>query len=135
MSINKMLCFGKFDMRFHGNAFELNKFAVWNKKWSLFCLSIMIFTDSMGMNGKKYQPLRLSTNSAETSAVWLLVTFYFYVDFILFKSCSQAEKIFLHEMRTPLQLYTSLNSFQQSKSMATPVKKHESNFWKMLSRA
>ena len=41
----------------------------------------MIFTDLMGMYGKKYQPLRLSTNSAETSAVWLLVTLYFYVDF------------------------------------------------------
>ena len=41
----------------------------------------MIFTDFMGMYGKKYQPIRLSTNSAETSAVWLLVTLYFYVDF------------------------------------------------------
>ena len=51
------------------------------KKKSLFCLSIMIFTDFMGMYGKKYQPLRLSTNSAETRAVWLLVTLYFYVDF------------------------------------------------------
>ena len=88
------------------------------KKWSLFCLSIMNFTDLMGMYGKKYQPLRLSTNSAETSAVWLLVTLYFYVDFdnlFCLRAAVKQRKYFSMKWKPPysfIHLWIHFNSLK-----------------------
>ena len=57
----------------------------------------MIFMEFMVIYGKKYQPLRLSTNSVKTSAVLLLETLYFYVDFDNF--------CFVEELQLSRQIY------------------------------
>lgn len=72
------------------------------KKCSLFCLSIMIFMEFMVIYRKKYLPFRLSTNSVETSTVWLLDTLYFYVAFdnlFCLRAAVKQKSLFLHEMR------------------------------------
>ena len=57
----------------------------------------MIFMEFMVIYGKKYQLLRLSTNSVKTSAVLLLETLYFYVDFDNF--------CFVEELQLSRQIY------------------------------
>ena len=110
-SIIKRLCFDKSDMRFHGNAFSYYiSLQSRIEKWSLSCLSIMIFMEFMVMYGKKYQPFRLSTNRVKTSAVWLLDTLYFYVNFdnlFCLRAAVKQRNIFLPEMRPPTALYIS----------------------------
>ena len=61
------------------------------------------YMDFMVMYGKKYQPLRLSTNSAETRVVCLLVTLYFYLDFdnlFCLRAPVKLRNTFLLEMNT-----------------------------------